>query len=1324
MKNVKQHLYILLISLVSLLSSTMVNMALAQDYPPGQPGVEFVLVTFDQPPSFVDVQVAPLRYNKDFAISLHADDGIEDVFTLGFRYFSGINGDGTNYPGLFYTDGCGNDISFKLSSALFSYSGFNNEDMHQPGNFYGAVSWPQLALMAQNNFGVYNHGFTSDASTDPAFMSYSIRRNESFIRRQLLDAIPGGVQTRVHVNPNGAVNYTPAAFNEGYSYALRLGSTAVIPNDGIDVNNFAGWDQNLELNREIAENVIVIDEVDVLAANSIDGANYWKSYFTHSIETDYPQSLFLSDFNYIATTYGKNGADNIWMTTEEEVLNYLLIKQAVDVTYGLAGNTLLILLEGEIPSDMRYYALSLVLEAEGANITNIEINGGNDNTSFNGIGQENALINLEWNGRYIFPADELADYHVSIAEATQAEYDGLVAMDYVMMVPDGDAKEALRQRLCDIPGIEYEDGFCIVCDVDLGPDQEICQGECIELSVTEEEGTSYLWSDGSTGPSIEVCPMETTDYWVEITTAEDCIASDTITIAVLEAPVFDLGGDQDICVGSEVSLEGPFDPDFTYAWFLDDVLTENDTHIFEFTLEDTVSVRLEITAPNSCVTSDEVTINAVPYPLVDLGEDFGWCTGDSLTIEGPLGDGFVYEWLINGIITEDTTYQLVFIVEDTVEIVLNVANAAGCSSSDTLHVFAQETPFFDFGDDMLVCIGDTVSLDVPFSNDYIFVWYVNNELISNDSSFYSFVVSDTVLIHLYITAPSGCMASDSMYVFAVETPEIVVSPQSAELCFGDSITLDLSTIGAEGFVWWDGSEEQTRVVTPPLADSTYYYWAEAYNGFGCVSRDTAVVQVHANPMVELSILQGSTNMCEQETLRLFATKLNGVNFDKIIWNDGDTLNATTNLMQEFQLTQSDWFTVTVISSDGCTDTDSLFINVYALPNITVGPDQEICSGETIMLQASGGASCIWYDGSTPIGQGYTIEVSPTTSKIYTAVVTDASPGGCEASADVVVTVNPAVEISLEASELLVCAGEEVVLTASGAETYSWAHGDSGEQVVVMPMENTTYTVTGSNSFGCSQTDSISIEVQPVTQAILTGLLPVYCLNDDPVTLSGNPVGGVFDGNGMDGNVFRPNLAGDGVHTISYLYINQFDCLSADSMRVRVFGGTTAIDLGNDTLICPNDFLTLDAGPGFNAYYWSTGDTTRFISVPGTGYVPGTTRTISVVGELDGCTAAGNVQVTIRTDCFVDLEEHQSQQPFTIIPNPNSGDFVMQLPAEISDFSVAVYDSRGVQHFEGQFDNCAPESAACRIQLPGLMRGVYMVNVYTGNRRWVRKMVVI
>ncbi|HQQ12269.1 MAG TPA: hypothetical protein PK855_03855 [Bacteroidales bacterium] len=201
----------------------------AEAQPKAAPGVQYIMVNFAGPPSTATVTKTVLRYNKDFAISFHTDDGFQDVYTVGFQFFTGINEGGNSYPGLFYTDGCGNDISFKLSNSVFSYSGYNNEDMHQPGNGYGAVSWPQLATMYLNGCSINNHGFTSDAFTEPDYMHYTIRRNESFIRRRLLSTVEGGVKTRIFVNPNGATPYTDAAFAAGYRAALRMGAWGVIP---------------------------------------------------------------------------------------------------------------------------------------------------------------------------------------------------------------------------------------------------------------------------------------------------------------------------------------------------------------------------------------------------------------------------------------------------------------------------------------------------------------------------------------------------------------------------------------------------------------------------------------------------------------------------------------------------------------------------------------------------------------------------------------------------------------------------------------------------------------------------------------------------------------------------------------------------------------------------------------------------------------------------------------------------------------------------------------------------------------------------------------
>ncbi len=47
----------------------------------------------------------------------------------------------------------------------------------------------------------------------------------------------------------------------------------------------------------------------------------------------------------------------------------------------------------------------------------------------------------------------------------------------------------------------------------------------------------------------------------------------------------------------------------------------------------------------------------------------------------------------------------------------------------------------------------------------------------------------------------------------------------------------------------------------------------------------------------------------------------------------------------------------------------------------------------------------------------------------------------------------------------------------------------------------------------------------------------YCLSESPIALTGIPTEGTFAGAGMEGNIFDPQLAGTGLHTITYTYDN-------------------------------------------------------------------------------------------------------------------------------------------------------------------------------------------
>ncbi|MDA3944069.1 MAG: T9SS type A sorting domain-containing protein [Bacteroidetes bacterium] len=1283
-----------------------------------EPGINFIMVTFDQQPTEALVEKSPLRYNKKFALSFHTDDGIGDVFSVGFPFFTGINTGNTNHPGLFYTDGCGNTLSFKISTALFSFSSYNGLDMHDPANGFTNVTWDQMALMYENGSGIYNHGVSEDGSSGD-FMHYSIRRNESYIRRKLYGVTAGGVRTRVLVNPNGNQDYTQAAFDNGYRTAFRIGGQ-VISDNGVDVTNFTDWNQNLELNRRSAEDSPVPDLADFMATAE---GNWWLPMYGHSITLNYGETKFYNDFNTLADNYGMAGQDNIWMTSEEEILDYLRIRELTEVVYNVAGTSMLILLEGAIPNDQRFYPLSLNLQVTGATITNISINGGTNN-SYNGVGTSSALINLEWNGREIEDPAIVADSMVTIAEQTQTQYDCSIAMDYVLMVPEGDEQQALKDRLCAIPDVEYESGFCEVCTFTLGDDMEICQGECVSLEAPIGEGNTYLWSNDSTTQSITVCPDITTTYWVELITAGGCEASDTITISVLEAPVFDFGPDQDICQGDSISFELPFSEDYTYLWIADDDTLAANTNTYGFVVQDSVQLVAEIGSPNGCISTDTVLINALLSPVFDFDEFIEGCQNDTTLITGPAGEGFQYDWLLDGELLADTTMQLQLLITDTAMLVLEVTAPSGCLASDSVWLYPLDTPEIDFPQDIQVCMGDTLFLEAPQGDNYLYAWYAGDELLDETSFELAWMVTDTTSIKLEVFAPSGCMAADSILVFALDVPLIEVTPALSELCFGEGITLQLNAQNADGFEWWNGITAQSIDFLPTVTDTTYNLWAEAYNGYGCTARDTAVVAVYSHPQILLEIETGGLELCMGDSLSLNVSSNNHIMADKVVWNETDTVffGNETILNKVFTPNESGWIKAEIFSDQGCMDSDSMYISVFENPQITVSDDQDICLGESIQLEATGGFTCKWYNNNGLIGESYLLELQPDQTTVYWAVVENSAPLYCSATDTVEVIVRDKPEVLVNASANDICAGFGVVLNASGAETYEWSTGESGSQISVQPTDTTSYTVIGMNQFGCSDTAVLVLNVFPSTDLTITGLLPVYCQSDDPSPLTGLPAGGLFSGPGMVAGTFYPELAGDGVHQIVYRYSNEYECTDSIFVTTRVFGGLSSIDLGADSAICPNDTLRLDAGEGFSQYFWNTGETTQQITILGTDYQTGTSREISVVGVLDGCTASGNMQLTVLEDCFIGMPENEATDGLYIAPNPGNGDFQLFLAYDIRVKLIELYDLSGRQ-LSDKLRLVSCNDGACNFVIDRTMQGWYILKVFTNKGVFTKSLIM-
>lgn len=93
-----------------------------------------------------------------------------------------------------------------------------------------------------------------------------------------------------------------------------------------------------------------------------------------------------------------------------------------------------------------------------------------------------------------------------------------------------------------------------------------------------------------------------------------------------------------------------------------------------------------------------------------------------------------------------------------------------------------------------------------------------------------------------------------------------------------------------------------------------------------------------------------------------------------------------------------------------------------------------------------------------------------------------------------------------------------------------------------------------------------------------------------------------------------------------------------------------------------------------------------------------------------------IQASLATDDF-------ALQNFELYPNPNRGNFNIQLNSNVSsdEIKVNVYDMRGRLIFENNYSNEATFNQ--NIQLNNAQAGVYLVSVTDGNRKLVKRIVI-
>jgi hypothetical protein len=171
--------------------------------------------------------------------------------------------------------------------------------------------------------------------------------------------------------------------------------------------------------------------------------------------------------------------------------------------------------------------------------------------------------------------------------------------------------------------------------------------------------------------------------------------------------------------------------------------------------------------------------------------------------------------------------------------------------------------------------------------------------------------------------------------------------------------------------------------------------------------------------------------------------------------------------------------ITVAASNSCGTgpAQSLSVTMQQGPATTLTPyTSSICAGGSLTLTANsvGSPTYSWSTGST----SSTIVFNPTITTVYHLTATAAN--SCIAVLHRTISVYAIPNITATANQSLICAGEVATLTASGAANYNWNPSATGATVFVTPNVTTTYTITGTTQFGCSNTQTVIQNVSPCT----------------------------------------------------------------------------------------------------------------------------------------------------------------------------------------------------------------------------------------------------
>jgi gliding motility-associated-like protein len=495
-----------------------------------------------------------------------------------------------------------------------------------------------------------------------------------------------------------------------------------------------------------------------------------------------------------------------------------------------------------------------------------------------------------------------------------------------------------------------------------------------------------------------------------------------------------------------------------------------------------------------------------------------------------------------------------------------------------------------------------------------------NSSLHNPS--HTYTTAGTYTVKFIAGNNTGCLDTATQTIVVNPLPNTNAGANTA-ICAGQNSSVQLQATGASTYSWTPATGLSCTNCANPIASPTVNtsYIVTGTSAQGCQKKDTVVVNVNVPPVVSAS---NNVSICQGVSTPLTAT--GGSTYQ---WIPATNLSCTNCANPTASPTITTTYSVIGTNTAGCSDTAFVTVTVAPAPNVQVTPNQTICPGASVNLQASGANSYTW----TPTaGLSCSNCASPVaTPASTTTYVVTGTTNGCTDTAHVTVTISqPPVSAG---PDVAVCDGFSAQLQASGAVSYVWSPATglsctNCANPTVNISTTTTYTVTGTNGFGCTATDEAVVTIGSIPN-VSAGTNQTICEGDAlPLQATGaNTYVWTPATNLSCTNCANPTATPTVTITYQVSGTNASGCSDSASITVTV-NPAPVISAGNDQTLCENTPAQLQATGGVS-YTWSPGTGLSCTNCDDPVATPSATTTYTVTGTgTNGCTATDDVVVNI------------------------------------------------------------------------------------------------